>query len=73
MILVQIATALAIGAYVVLSKDTRHERINAGPTREGATITGRGRRAAVTAETNPDNLAARVRDVFRPRRARCEI
>jgi hypothetical protein len=32
MILVQIATALAIGAYVVLSKDAQHRRLDATPT-----------------------------------------
>jgi hypothetical protein len=32
MILVQIATALAIGAYVVLSKDAQHKRLDATPT-----------------------------------------
>jgi len=32
MILVQIATALAIGAYVVLSKDAQHKRRDATPT-----------------------------------------
>jgi hypothetical protein len=31
MILVQIATALAIGAYVVLSKEPQHERLDATP------------------------------------------
>ena len=31
MILVQIATALAIGAYVVLSKDAQHKRLDATP------------------------------------------
>jgi hypothetical protein len=31
MILVQIATALAIGAYVVLSKDAKHKRLDATP------------------------------------------
>jgi hypothetical protein len=31
MILVQIATALAVGAYVVLSKDAQHKRLDATP------------------------------------------
>jgi hypothetical protein len=32
MILVQIATALAIGAHVVLSKDAQHKRLDVTPT-----------------------------------------
>jgi hypothetical protein len=31
MILVQIATALAVGAYVVLSRDAQHKRLDATP------------------------------------------
>jgi hypothetical protein len=31
MILVQIATAVAVGAYVVLSKDAQHKRLDATP------------------------------------------